>query len=469
MTSAPGSPWRRPGSVGAIGAAAGLAGLAGAFYSYIAYAVDPRTVPLAMVALASVALGLWRAQYGVALLVLAFPLTENAPISDPGAARLRIALILWVMALAALHAVRLLLDRTRIPPPPLLGSAVVMVAAAVVTVPQALDVPSAAAKTLLLAGAVTVYLLIAVLLPDRRRLAPVLHALVLIGLAVALHALYQYLTGQLSAVGFAGADGEVRYRVASLFPHPNMLAAFASVLVPISLGLSGLLQGRWRLACIALVLLGTLTVLLTFSRGGLLALAAAPVLYLRDRRAWPLLILLLIVAVAVAPAGLSERLTSQQALGSTEFTTRLDFWRAALTLFGDHPFLGVGLNSFGAGYLTIESSGRSFLGGGIFAVPETAHNLYLNILAEQGLVGFAALLVLAWGFVQATRELRQDRDPALRQMGLALRAAGLVVVVHNLLDVTFFDAKNAMLIWIVLGITAALVSISRRERASVEA
>ena len=67
--------------------------LLGATYALTAYTVDASVLPIAAAAFAALALGLWRLEYGLALLILLTPFAENAPISEPGQAKLRLALI----------------------------------------------------------------------------------------------------------------------------------------------------------------------------------------------------------------------------------------------------------------------------------------------------------------------------------------------------------------------------------------
>jgi nucleotide-binding universal stress UspA family protein len=93
---------------GALAAgAAAAAAVAGAVYALGSYRLDdPTVLPIAAAGLVAVALGLWRLEYGLALLIVLTPFAENAPIAEPGEARLRVALVAWAMVLVAIQAVR---------------------------------------------------------------------------------------------------------------------------------------------------------------------------------------------------------------------------------------------------------------------------------------------------------------------------------------------------------------------------
>jgi hypothetical protein len=60
-------------------------------------------------------------------------------------------------------------------------------------------------------------------------------------------------------------------------------------------------------------------------------------------------------------------------------SNRYDFWRVSLDEFRDHPVAGGGARSFGPAYLVHGRSGET---------PARAHSLPLELLAEDGLVGF---------------------------------------------------------------------------------
>jgi len=178
---------------GALGAGAALASAAaGAVYALGSYRLDDATVlPIAAAGLVAVVVGLWRLEYGLALLIVLTPFAENAPIAEPEQARLRVALAVWALALVGLQAVRSVLSGRRLEAPPVFVGAMVFIGAALAAVPFAQDEAAASAKFLLLAGSVFVYLLIALFLDDWRALGPIFAALLVVGLLVSGHALWQ--------------------------------------------------------------------------------------------------------------------------------------------------------------------------------------------------------------------------------------------------------------------------------------
>lgn len=96
--------------------------------------------------------------------------------------------------------------------------------------------------------------------------------------------------------------------------------------------------------------------------------------------------------------------THLTALGSN----RYDFWRVSLIEFERHPVNGCGARCFGPAYLVLGKSNET---------PARAHSLPLEVLAEQGLVGFVLLLgalgTLLVLLVRGTRRLAITSTAAL--------------------------------------------------------
>jgi putative inorganic carbon (HCO3(-)) transporter len=439
--------------IGLAGAALAIG--AGAAYAVTAYKLSPAVLPLAAAAVAALAVGLWRLELGIALLLLLTPFAENAPISQPGAAKLRLALIAWAGALALAQTARVAVSGEKLRAPPGFTAALLFLGAGLLAVPTAIDQPGAAAKFLLLVGSVVLYLLIGMFLIDWRKVTVLLWALVLLGFIISVHAIFQYLTGQFSRVGFISSTGAVEYRIASVFPHPNALAGFLAIIVPMAICLVGYFKSLLaKVFCSIVAILATIAVVLTFSRGALVALIALPVVLVRDRRAWPFIAVALAAIVLLAPGIWRDRVAQSAQTDRPEIATRLDFWQAAGTMFRHHPLLGVGLNSFAPAYIALERPGRTFLGGGFLNAPETAHNVYLTVLAEQGLIGITGLIVLFGTFLAMMNRLRGSPDPRVRVLGLGLLGSLVVLLVHNFFDVTFADPKSSTLVWVLFGIAA---------------
>ena len=118
---------------------------------------------------------------------------------------------------------------------------------------------------------------------------------------------------------------------------------------------------------------------------------------------------------AVAPSGATTaRLVSLESV-------RGDYWRIALDGFADHPLRGLGSGGFAVLWLRERT---------ITQGASDAHSLYIETLAELGLVGLIGLGLflggIAWGGLRAWR-----RDPVL---SAGLIAGGALWLLHAGLD-----------------------------------
>lgn len=204
-------------------------------------------------------------------------------------------------------------------------------------------------------------------------------------------------------------------------PDPNFWGRVVVLVVPLALtalaaSVRSWTRTFWSLA--TLLLLGGLY--LTSSRGGLLAVAAAVVAWAllagRATRRW-LLGAPLVVALGMLVPGVGSRLATLIAAPTSTGTIepsiagREGAQRVALDMFAHHPLVGLGPDTFPL----VEPSYQRRLG--LLASNPAPHNLYLQLLAETGLVGLAGWLVLVAG--TAVVVWRAHRSFALSMRGLA--------------------------------------------------
>jgi putative inorganic carbon (HCO3(-)) transporter len=158
-----------------------------------------------------------------------------------------------------------------------------------------------------------------------------------------------------------------------------------------------------RRGTLVAVALSVVTIVLTHSRGGFLALTGTA-LWIAWRsghlfRAALGLGACAVAFLAFAPASVLERLASIGDTAESSRNARLTAWATALRMIGDNPVLGVGLRNFQTRYA--EYSVVPLAPG---APTYVAHNSYLQIWAESGSIAFAVyLLLLGSTFVACRR------------------------------------------------------------------
>jgi O-antigen ligase len=137
---------------------------------------------------------------------------------------------------------------------------------------------------------------------------------------------------------------------------------------------------------------------------------------------------------------------------ATGLQDRLWMWQAAWKMIQAHPWLGVGLNTFMANY-------RTYWVGGEW-MPRYAHNCYLQVAAETGLIGLAAFLWLLWSMVARWYQAIQRSDPqAPTRMRLIGVSVGLIVfLAQSAIDTNFYALRHAALFWTLAGLSTGLAA-----------
>jgi O-antigen ligase len=120
-------------------------------------------------------------------------------------------------------------------------------------------------------------------------------------------------------------------------------------------------------------------------------------------------------------------------------TGRLQFWRATTAMITDHPLAGVGLGAFGVAYSSYDQTN-----GRLYRL-EQAHNDYLQIVSDAGVVGaLLALLFVALLFRAGFKRL-ESHDKTRRAVALGALTGCFAVLVHSFFDFTLHTTSNALL------------------------
>ncbi len=223
-----------------------------------------------------------------------------------------------------------------------------------------------------------------------------------------------------------------------------------AVVVPLFVVLAlSLRRGREAALCGATAVLAWLTTLQSLERAPLIGAAIALALMAAIMLAWNkfrprnarrsvvmLLAFIVVTALQSVPSpmtqGHSPAIARIKTISATESNTsvRLLFWGAGLEMLYAHPFTGVGAGNYEVAF---AAGRRDFAArypdSPLVApweewMPQHAHNTYVQMLAELGVIGFGLFVafcsVLMW---QAKRALQHARNPRL-----ALGATGSLLV-----------------------------------------
>jgi O-antigen ligase len=219
-------------------------------------------------------------------------------------------------------------------------------------------------------------------------------------------------------------------------------------------------SGWWKRAGAAAAALGVVAIVLSGTRGAMLALLAGAVyLWFWFGRRIPGRVALWAVAGVVAlglfyysPGGQMLRSRARWYAEDAWGGARLLLWRDSLALAGKRWLTGSGPETFSTEFPAVESAALSRAYPDFYH--ESAHNILLDALTAQGVIGLAALLAL---IALAVRQARRAEGALGGWLGASF-AAGLVAN-----QFVVFTAPTALYFYLV---TAMLVSAGKPAGAS---
>ena len=262
----------------------------------------------------------------------------------------------------------------------------------------------------------------------------ILQTLLFAGLTISILAIYQYFFGFRNLLDYLkreninnafAIDYIARRRVFFPFVTPNALGGYLAMIIPLIL----IFKNRVFLSMPILI-----AIFLSGSLGAISSLTLAIIIYLClkngcDKKIliYPLGLLIILGLVFISRS-LPQKPHFQPAFSAV---MRLDYWTETLGIIKLHPWTGMGIGNF-----NLEHS-------------RYAHNSYLQLWAETGILGLLSLIWLVIAiFKKSLNGLRGKTD--IVNAGLIISSS--VFIIHNFIDFGFFLPEVASIWWLILGL-----------------
>jgi O-antigen ligase len=246
--------------------------------------------------------------------------------------------------------------------------------------------------------------------------------------------------------------------------------------LPLGLVFTGAIEKEKRFIYLFVAGLMAVALVMTNSRGGIVSLLAE-LLFLvatmglrrhrhknRDEEDQPRiksaamkagLALALVIALfgGVVLLGGEDALTRIVGSVNTEDPTtgRAHFWGVTVDIIKNHPWIGTGLGAFGVVYTGYDSRNGTYR-------LEQAHNDYLQVLSDGGIVGALLGLFFVVNLFRMGFTRRHSRDDFRRGVATGAMAGCFAVLVHSFFDFTLHTPANALLFLVL----AALATMNGR-------
>jgi O-antigen ligase len=398
-----------------------------------------------------------------------------------------------IIALVAMWAIKMIVDGqvdVHVP-----AAALPMIALLALAVAQGVTLTSGAGRkslsmdaeatrkaALLLGLWLAAFLIAANFFTERRRLKTLVWFLTGYGLAMAVFALLQHFTWN-GRFYWVRPMGELTSPFGPFINH-NLFAGHMELLalIPAGVALAGGVRGIPRLFFLFSSLIASLSIVLSLSRGGTIGLGAGLIFLALmsgmvgweeygdtrgQRRGGPAIfkfrsaIVIVAMGGAIAlgllwlgPEPVIERATQGQLSGAgpgaqTFFVSRGWVWSDTLAMIRANPIVGVGLGAYETAYPIYSAS------DGTQKVSQ-AHNDYLQILADAGIVGGVLALWFLWAIFGAIFRGLRSGDRLLGSVALGGGAAIFAMLVHSFFDFNLQIPSNALMFLLHAAVVSAI-------------
>lgn len=292
-----------------------------------------------------------------------------------------------------------------------------------------------------------------------KRLKKVLVTITVFGFVYAFYAILQMVLSPkkiygIYEVAFAAPFGS--------FVNRHNFAAFMEMTIALPLGLLfvGAIPKDKRLLYLTAIGIMGIALLLSGSRGGLVALLAEIFILaiLTSNRAkrsglWVklafagLLVAVIVVgSIVIGSEGETSLTRFADTANSQDITTnRSHIWSITIESIKEHPIFGAGLGSFNAAYAKHDTSNGS-------ERVEQAHNDYLQLLADAGIFGMIIGAFFLFQLFKTARASLKTHNLYRRGMVVGALAGCCAILIHSIFDFVLHTTAISIMFLILLAL-----------------
>lgn len=251
-----------------------------------------------------------------------------------------------------------------------------------------------------------------------------------------------------------------RHRLVSTILEPNIISGMilAILLVQLARISAGVRVPAWK------PLLMFAGLVMTLSRGGMLSFVVGCVLLFgivgvtrRVARLGMVIVVLLVVSLPKLIPFAAQY--SRFGISDASAMARVMIWQRAFSTFLDHPWFGIGFNTYG---FVQERRGFVRMGGSSYS----AEGGLLFIAVMTGIVGLLLFLAMLWFVLRRSRwGWRQAlATPEERGLLIGTAVATVALVVHSIFVNSLLTPWVMEPLWILWGLTFLIATDLRRRR-----
>jgi O-antigen ligase len=256
-------------------------------------------------------------------------------------------------------------------------------------------------------------------------------------------------------------------RVGGTIGHPNALAKYVEMLIPLSMVLLFTrIRSKYKIMSMITFVAALVVLLLTLSRGGWVcftgSIALVLLLIFRARLiSLRTLVAILLIGVIFAGVGAGFSGMVQSRLFGDDYGAakgRMPLNRIAINVIRHHPIFGVGLKNYGKVMHLYNPNIERMR-------TNMVHNAYLLIAAEAGIPGLLLMLWLLGAILKMGLEnINRKQDVFLKSLNIGIVAGLAALLAHWLVDIGYIG--RFAVFWVLAGLLAASQHMEDHETAA---
>jgi O-antigen ligase len=167
-----------------------------------------------------------------------------------------------------------------------------------------------------------------------------------------------------------------------------------------------------------------------------------------------LLVVGLIAAPFILPQSMMDRLLSIGNMGDSSTSYRVNIWMGTLNMLEHFWLTGVGLGA--AAFAKVYP----FYSFSMITAPH-AHNIYLETMAEMGIVGLGLLISIVGAFIfEILRFFVRSKEKTRQSVIVIAFLAGMMgFMLQGVFDYVWYNYRVFLLFWIFLGIGSKICEV----------
>jgi O-antigen ligase/Tfp pilus assembly protein PilF len=337
---------------------------------------------------------------------------------------------------------------------------------------------------LFLAGPL-LYFIITNNISNEHQIRRILNVLLIVGSLFGIYGIFQY-----NGIDFSFWMRNIgRQQVFGLFGNVNYFAEYLIIPLPIAVSLFFASQNKLKkiLLLIGIIAMSA-SLTATFTRGSYLGFGVSLIFmsflflvsqgknFVKKNRKIFIIILAVVVIITflftiptplnkpgTAIEKIKSRISISQITQSFSIKRRIATWKFTVPMIKDHTLLGSGIGTYK--YNTLKYQAEFFIQGENRSLyphgfADKAHNEYLQLWAEMGIVGLGIFIWLIISYFSCgLKILKKIKDEYKQGIVIGLMGAVVAVLVDAMFGFPLHLPATVILFWLVLALTVATIKI----------